>query len=186
MIRSLTLFVVMLVTLACNESRRVASAPPLPCIRPESLVDGALWYSNTEYSVRGWTSGGWTLSLAPALDTAAGEVVLEPREISAERLRGEWWVSFDTIPADGGYDPDTSLAAELAVIPYGTENFLVRWSTARDSSTTHELTRLIIAESIGVKHYFPPVLSFTLSCTEVQLLWPGDSMRMTRRTGRYS
>ena len=136
--------------------------------------------------MRGWTDGGWKLALGPAADTSVGEVLGHPREISTERLRGAWWVSFDTIPADGGYDPDTSLAAEQAVIPYWAETFLVRWNNTRDSSNaTHELTRLITSES-SVKHRFPTALSIRLSCNEVEIRWPGDSLRMTRRTGPHS
>ncbi|HEX6941703.1 MAG TPA: hypothetical protein VF128_02180 [Gemmatimonadaceae bacterium] len=187
LISNAVLFIAALVAAACIESDRVESAPSLACIRPESLVDGALWYSNAEYSVRGWTDGGWTLALAPAPDTAAGEVIGQPRQISTERLRGAWWIFLDTIPADAGYDPDTSLAAEQAVIPYGAENFLVRWKAVRDTaSATHDLVRVVASESASVKHRFPQALSLRLSCSEVELRWPGDSMRMTRRTGPHS
>ena len=163
-----------------------ADAPqPIECARAESLAGGGLWYSNAEYSHRGWTDGGWRMTLAPAHDSTKLEVFGEA-ELTPARVAGEWWAVLDTIAGDPGLDARAEEQEGEKAEPAGAAAIAGTYLASRSAPGTRIALRPTDQRDPNPLPSGSPAIEVRLDCRTAVLRFALDSLILTRRAGPNS
>lgn len=168
-----------------GEKATSADAPKaIECVRAESLAAGGLWYSNAEYSHRGWTDGGWRMTLAPAHDSTKLEVFGEA-ELTPARVAGEWWAVLDTIAGDPGLARADEQQGEK-VEPAGAAAVAGTYLASPSPPETRITLRPTDERDTNPLPSGLPTLEVRLDCRTAVLRFGSDSLILTRRAGPNS
>jgi hypothetical protein len=169
-----------------GEMAASADAPKvIECARAESLATGGLWYSNAEYSQRGWTDGGWRMTLAPAHDSTQLEVFGEA-ELTAARVAGEWWAVLDTIAGDPGLDAGVNEQDHIKVAPPGAAKVAGTYFASPSPPGTTLTLRPADERDPNSPPSGLPIIDVRLDCRTAVLRFESDSLILTRRSGPNS
>jgi hypothetical protein len=169
-----------------GEKAERADAPKaLECARAESLAAGGLWYSNAEYSHRGWTDGGWRMTLAPAHDSTVLEVFGEA-PLTPARVAGEWWAVLDTIAGDPGLDAPADEQEDETVEPVGDAAVAGTYFASRSAPGTRVTLRPTGERDTKPLPSGLPTIDVRLDCRAAVLRFGSDSLILTRRGGPNS